>query len=144
MLDGAEPARVFGCHVPGILLEKWHGDGKEHLIGQVEMFSVAVARSVWRERLNRRVILFIDNWLVLDCYIPGTARERSWREILLCIEKIDMNFPAQIWASRVPSELNVADPPRRGSLEPLSFLRRCVIELPVCPMTGHALKTCLS
>lgn len=105
LIDGHEQVRVFGNHVPESLLARWHSFGKEHLIGQVEMYAVAAARSVWKEILcGRRVILFIDNWPVLDCYIPGTAREKTWREILLCIERIDMNYPSQIWATRVPSD----------------------------------------
>ena len=145
LLDGNKPARVFGCNVEETLLTRWHAGGKEHLIGQVEMYAVSVARSAWKEILhNRRAILFIDNWPVLDCYIPGTAREKSWREILLCIEKVDMQFPSQIWACRVPSESNVADPPSRGTLTPLSFLGECIVDEPSCPMTGRLLKSCLS
>jgi hypothetical protein len=145
LLDGNKPARVFGCNVEETLLTKWHAGGKEHLIGQVEMYAVSVARSAWKEILhNRRAILFIDNWPVLDCYIPGTAREKSWRGILLCIEKVDMQFPSQIWACRVPSESNVADPPSRGTLTPLSFLGECIVDEPSCPMTGRLLKSCLS
>ena len=95
----------MGCHVNDELLGRWHSDGKEYLMGQAEMYAVAVARYLWKERLvNRRVIMFVDNWPVLDCYMPGSAEQRTWREILLCIEKIDGDFPAQVWATRVPSE----------------------------------------
>ena len=140
LLDGTAPARVFGSHVPKDLLARWHYDGKEHLIGQVEMYAVAVARYIWRERLhNRRGIIFIDNWPVLDCYIPGTARQKTWREILLSMEKIDKDFPTQLWATRVPSESNIADPPSRGILEPIKFLGQLVIDVPKYPMTGHLL-----
>eukprot|EP00435_Cladocopium_sp_Y103_P004644 s2855_g1.t1 len=44
--------RVFGSHVPPELLEKWHAAGKEHLIGQVEMYAVAVARALWKQVLQ--------------------------------------------------------------------------------------------
>ena len=144
LLDGTAPARVFGSHVPKDLLARWHNEGKEHLIGQVEMYAVAVARDVWKERLhNRRGIIFIDNWPVLDCYIPGTAKQKTWREILLSIERVDKEFPAQLWASRVPSESNIADPPSRGTLEPIRFLGQLLIDEPKCPMNGHPLETCL-
>eukprot|EP00435_Cladocopium_sp_Y103_P070955 s1184_g36.t1 len=145
LLDGDGPARTFGCHVPSDMLQRWHADGKEHLIGQVEMYGVAVARSVWKRQLhNRRTILFIDNWPVLDCYIPGTARQKSWREILLSIEEIDMLYPSQVWATRVPSESNVADPPSRGTIEPLKFLGRIELDEAFCPITKVKLDSCLS
>ena len=94
LLEGCKAARVFGFHVPKELLDRWHDDGKEHLIGQVEMYAIAVAREIWKTRLlDKRVILFVDNWPVLDCYIPGSARQKTWREILLCVERIDHRFP---------------------------------------------------
>ena len=78
---------------------------KELLIGQVEMYAVVIARTIWRNFLQgRKVILFLDNWAVLDCYIPGTSKERSWRELLLSMEEIDLMHPCYIWATRVPSE----------------------------------------
>ena len=145
LLDGSENTRVFGCHVNSELLDRWHSDGKAHLIGQVEMYAIAVARYLWKVRLvNRRVIMFVDNWPVLDCYIPGSAKQKTWREILLCIEKIDGDIPAQVWATRVPSESNVADPPSRGTIEPIRFLGEIDLDQASCPMTGKALHTCLS
>ena len=97
------------------------------------------------ERLhNRKVILFIDNWAVLDCYIPGTSKERTWRQLLLAIEDTDYDFPCYAWATRVPSESNVADPPSRGTLEPLSFLGPMVIDNPECPCVQRLLQSCLT
>ena len=145
LLEGCKAARVFGFHVPKELLDRWHDDGKEHLIGQVEMYAIAVAREIWKTRLlDKRVILFVDNWPVLDCYIPGSARQKTWREILLCVDKIDNDFPSQIWATRVPSESNVADPPSRGTLEPIRFLGEIVVDRTSCPMTGREPESCLS
>eukprot|EP00435_Cladocopium_sp_Y103_P026443 s3298_g6.t1 len=139
------PCRVFGSHVPNELLDKWHAAGKEHLIGQIEMYAVVIARYLWRHVMQgRKVILFIDNWAVLDCYIPGTAKERTWRELLLCIEDIDFKHPCYTWATRVPSESNIADPPSRGSLKPLEFLGKLVVDDPMCPMLGKNLKSCIS
>ena len=144
-LDGLHDARVFGCNVPEGLLDRWHADGKEHLIGQVEMYAIAVARMLWKERLHhRRTILFVDNWPVLDTFIPGSAKQSSWREILLTIEKIDGEFPSHIWAARVPSESNVADPPSRGTIEPIKFLGKIIVDSASCPMTNVQLVSCLN
>eukprot|EP00435_Cladocopium_sp_Y103_P058987 s612_g21.t1 len=139
------PCKVFGNHVPTELLDRWHAAGKEHLIGQIEMYAVVVARLLWKHVLQgRKVILFIDNWAVLDCYIPGTSRERTWRELLLCIEDVDFKHPCYTWATRVPSESNVADPPSRGSLKPLEFLGKLTVEKPMCPVLGTVLQSCIS
>ena len=62
LLEGHRIARAFGFHVPKELLDRWHDDGKERLIGQVEMYAIAVAREIWKTRLlDRRVIQFVDN-----------------------------------------------------------------------------------
>lgn len=144
IIDGF-PCRVFGGHVPSDLLDRWRKAGKEHLIGQVEMYAIVVARYLWKHLLqNRRVILFVDNWGVLDCYIPGTSKERTWRELLLRIEEIDATHPSYIWATRVPSESNVADPPSRGLLSPIQFLGELVVDEPCCPIVNICLKSCLA
>ena len=85
---------------------------------------------------DRRVLLFIDNWRVLDSYIPDKSKERTWREILAKIEEIDGQYPACVWASRVPSGSNIADAPSRGSLDALQFLGKVELDHPVCPMTA--------
>ena len=144
LLDGDNAAKVFGCHVPPALLREWRESGKEHLIGQVELYAVALARELWKMDLkDRRAIIFIDNWPVIDCYVPGTAKQKSWRKLLLCIERTDLEAPSQIWATRVPSESNIADPPSRGSLEPLQFLAPLVVEKPTCPVLAIPLVNCI-
>ena len=107
------------------------------------MYAIVVARYLWRKQLiNRRAVLFVDNWAVLDSYIPGTSRERSWRQLLSHIERIDMEMPCYIRATRVPSESNIADPPSRGTLKGLEFLGDPHIDIPRCPILDVALNTC--
>ena len=105
LIDGFKPTVVFGAHVPCKLIELWHRAGKEHIIGQVELYAIVVARYLWRDQLhNRRVLMFVDNWAVLDAYIPGTSKETTWRALMYFLEKIDMDQPCYAWATRVPSE----------------------------------------
>ena len=138
--DGKLP-QVFGCKVPTALLDRWRAAGKEHLIGQVELYGVLVARSLWREELhNRRSIFFIDNWGVLDCVIPGTSKDSTWREMLMEMEEIDASFPTFIWAARVPSESNLADPPSRGHMNGLEFVGEREFVKPTCPLLGIPLE----
>eukprot|EP00438_Fugacium_kawagutii_P016881 Skav223771 [mRNA] locus=scaffold521:89174:90139:- [translate_table: standard] len=144
MLDPGRQPEAFGSVVPQEWMESWKAAGKEHLIGQIEMYAICVARNLWRKRLcGQRVIIFVDHWAVLDSYILGTSREPTWRKILLSIEEIDFHHPAQVWATRVPSESNIADPPSRGHLSALSFLGSIHVEIATCPMTKRQLMSCI-
>ena len=143
LIDGLKPARVFGARVPPELIDLWHRAGKKHVIGQVEMYALVVARRTWKTHLHeRRVIFFIDNWAVLDSYIPGTSKESTWRALLYFIEKDDLEKPCYAWATRVPSESNVADPPSRGTLEGLEFLRPLHKDRAWCPILQTQLQEC--
>ena len=136
--------RVFGNHVPAELTKAWKDAGKEHLIGQVELYAVCVARYLWKDIVaGKRTIFFIDNWAVLDCVIPGTSKEPTWRQLLLCIENVDIHRPCDMWATRVPSESNVADPPSRGSLAEIQFLGNLQIDDAFCPVSGMKLLRCV-
>ena len=52
------------------------------------------------------------------------------------MEEIDASFPTFIWAARVPSESNLADPPSRGHMNGLEFLGECEFVKPTCPLLG--------
>ncbi len=137
MLRADRKPEVFGCKVPAELLRKWHEAGKQHLIGQIELYGVLVAKFLWRQQLsNMRSFFYIDNWGMLDCVIPGTLKDATWREMPLKMEEIDAAHPSLAWAARVPSESNPADPPSRGHMQGLEFLGECVFMKPICPMLG--------
>ncbi len=141
MLRQGHKPEVFGCKVLTDLLRRWRDAGKEHLIGQIELYAVLLAKFMWqRELSNMRSFFFIDNWGVLDCVIPGTSKDATWREMLLKIEEIDSVFPSLTWAARVPSESNPADPPSRGHMEGLEILGECIYRKPVCPLLGVQLE----
>ena len=126
---------------PADLLRRWHDAGKQHLIGQIELYGVLLAKFLWRQELsNRRSFFFIDNWGVLDCVIPGTWKDATWREMLLQMEEIDAAHPSLTWAARVPSESNLADPPSRGHMQGLEFLGECIFKKLFCPMLGVQLE----
>ncbi|CAE7243210.1 unnamed protein product [Symbiodinium sp. CCMP2592] len=118
-LSGGLKVRAFGSLVPKTLLEAWHAKGKRHLIGQVEMFAVIIARSCWANVLDgARVIYFVDHSGVLAACISGSSKEDTWRKLLCALEKAD-SLPALQWFSRVPSHSNISDGPSRGRWEGL-------------------------
>ena len=126
------PVEVFGALVPEQLVSQWKAEGKVHLI----------ARSLRKSVIGgRRVLLFVDNWPVLDTFVKGTAIEKIWRQLLMVLEKEDEDFPTYIWAARVPSHSNPADHPRRGTLDPLKFVGKMHIRETSCPILNVPLKS---
>ena len=119
---GAVKVRPFGSLVPLPLLEAWHSRGKRHLIDQVEMFAVLIARSCWADALDdARVIHFVDHSGLLAACISGASQEETWRKLLCALEKDD-ECPALQWFSRVPSHWNIAD----GPSKPLGSSSHCL------------------
>ncbi|CAE7220298.1 unnamed protein product [Symbiodinium natans] len=81
------PAEVFGGTLPEELLGLLKGD-KEHVIGAVELYAVAVALHLWMPRLaGSKVLVFVDNWPALDTFVKGSSSVPEWRKVLLCIER---------------------------------------------------------
>lgn len=141
--DGA--TMVFGADVPSDVLEKFKSDGKEHVIGLIELYAVACAFSTWADCLKgQRVILFIDSWPVCDTAIRGNSREATWRDLLMELELIDEYTRALMWICRAPSKSNPADGPSRATLSEINFLAPLKICLAFCPMVRRELRSILS
>ena len=118
----------------------WKVDGREHVIGLVELYACVTALKEWKHIISeQRVLLFIDNYGAQDCLVKGSANINTWRKLLLTLEEIDDSLFANMWVTRVASSSNPADFPSRGSLKELEFLGSLNICSPVCPMTGVAL-----
>ncbi len=133
--------KAFGCHVDEVILQSWLGRF-EHPVGLVELYGVATAYVLWSQHYNfQRVIFFYDNWTSLDVFVKGSSNDPLWREVLLSFEACDFAFSTVPWIARVPSSSNVADPPSRRSLEPISFLKPFKMVEARCPISGRALRS---
>ena len=134
---------VFGATVPESLMRAWSEDGaKEHVIGLVELYGVLVALNTWNDLIcNERILIFVDNWPVVDALVKGTSSQATWRDMLMVFEKLDEKQQSLHWVGRVPSSSNPADPPSRGTLDSISFLRPFSIINAVCPITKECLKS---
>lgn len=131
----------FGSRVPGELLNRWQTDGREHVIGLVELYACVTALDLWKDTLhNRRVLLFIDNYGAQDCLVKGSANVDTWRQLLLHLEEMDDNLFSNMWISRVPSPSNPADFPSCGTLKELKFLEPLIMCKPKCPVLGLVLE----
>ncbi|OLQ06982.1 hypothetical protein AK812_SmicGene9645 [Symbiodinium microadriaticum] len=81
--------RTFGCKVPDKLVRSW-AEGRKHIIGQVELFAVVLARTCWSRYINgRRCIFFVDHAGVLNACINSNSIDSSWRSLLLHLEAAD-------------------------------------------------------
>ena len=135
-------AKYFGCKVPREAVELWQTEGKEHVIGLVELYASIVALRKWCNELKgNRLILFIDNYGAQDCLIKGAASVETWRKLLLLLEDIDYDFFSEMWVTRVPSSSNPADFPSRSSVGELAHLEPLERCQPTCPLTGCCLET---
>ncbi|CAE8583271.1 unnamed protein product [Polarella glacialis] len=105
----------FGLKVPRMLLEHWRElGGSSHVIAQVELLPVLLARIAWPELfLHRSVIVFIDNNSVLFNLVSGYGVAQASRPMLQHLAELDVRAPSRIWFTRVSSEANPADGPSR-------------------------------
>ena len=140
--SGRLVVRAFGVAVPKALLEEWEGSGKRHLIGQVEMYALLVARYHWAKHLDdQRAVFYIDHGGVQSAAINGVSREATWRQLLVLLEQVDSHGPCIAWYARVASQSNISDGPSRGKwIELLQTFPECVVEDPVCPWLGKPLQ----
>ena len=114
-------------------------DGREHVIGLVELYASITALAEWKHLIEgQRIILFVDNYGAQDCLVKGSASVQTWRQLLLILENISDELFSDMWVTRVSSSANPADYPSRGSIAELRFMgpmERC---RPMCPV-AHAM-----
>ena len=139
LLRPEQKPKVFGCKVHHALLDRWL-ESSTHPIGLVELYAVVVAFELWMPEFTRdKVIFFCDNWTTIDVFVRSYSVIEDWRNLLVCLEKLDSQAEAMLWIARVASQSNVADPPSRGSLDTLTFLGDCQLDQPVCSVMHETL-----
>ena len=137
---GSKP-RVFGAKVPEALIQRW-ARGRKHIIGQVELYAVVLARVLWSRALGgNRVFFFVDHTGVHSSCINRNAADTSWRELLMQLEAADEAAPCLAWFHRVASESNPSDAPSRGEWEKLRYLGDFLRDEVKCPMTYCTLES---
>ena len=133
--------RAFGCRLGQTTLDRWLTNGRKHLIGQVELYAVVLARGHWSSWIdNERTVFFIDHAGVVGACISGNSREKTWRELLVLLEDYDSKSPCVSWFTRVPSQSNISDGPSRGSWDQLSASFGFTREAMKCPFTHERLE----
>ena len=132
---------IFGAEVPQEILDDWtENDDKDHVIGLIELYAVLTALHTWSRHITlERVVVFVDNWPAVDALVKGVSTQRTWRDLLMTFEILDEKQQSLHWFARVPSSSNPADPPSRGTLSGLEFLKPFVLCESFCPVTNKPL-----
>ena len=101
--------------VPDPLLQRWKSLVGEHVICQIELYVMVLARLSFKDWLkNRRTIWWVDNDAARFCIIKGLSPSLTMKALIREFYAVDAEAPTYSWVERVPSSSNVADGPSRG------------------------------
>ena len=116
LIDPLTGARcVMDGFVPKELIDAWHKVVGSQLIGQVELFPIAITKLIFRDLLKgRRCIYFIDNDSARECMIKGFSPSIASLSLVSLFNQCESLAPSYNWFTRVPSFSNPADLPSRG------------------------------
>ena len=60
------------------------GGEKEHVIGLVELYAAILAMNAWSHLITvERLLIFVDNWPVVDALVKGVSTQVTWRDMLM-------------------------------------------------------------
>ena len=113
--------------VPGLQIQAFGGkltkvaaeslaakEGQRQVIGQAELLPLLVAKTIWREFLsNRKVIYFMDNDGSRQAVIKGYSPVITSLRIILKCAHSDAVSRSTPWYARVPTKSNIGDEPSR-------------------------------
>ena len=103
--------------VPEDLLAKWKTLVGDHLICQIELYTMVALRWRYKEFFcNRRTLWFVDNDAARYALIKGLSPSQTMRSLVREFYSLDLQFPTFSWVERVPSFSNVADGPSRDDV----------------------------
>ena len=115
ILDSATgQAFVSKGRVPEQLLSHWKTQIGDHLICQIELYTMVAIR--WEHKLlfhNRRTLWFVDNDAARYALIKGVSPSPTMRILVREFYSYELEYPSYHWIERVPSFSNVADGPSR-------------------------------
>jgi hypothetical protein len=108
----------FGIVVPKEIVSKWASAGSRHVVAQVELLPVVLARATWPRLLEHAwTLAFIDNDSVKAALVSGHTAALASIELLAHAGRQEIELRSHTWYSRVPSPSNVADDPSRLEFE---------------------------
>ena len=109
---------VYSGVVPEELKNVWRESIGEHIICQLELYTmVAIRWSLAKELESRRVIWWVDNESARYALIKGQSLSHTMNSLVREFFDADSLHSSHGWIERVPSYSNVADDPSRGRPE---------------------------
>eukprot|EP00435_Cladocopium_sp_Y103_P059062 s2761_g21.t1 len=100
----------FGDHVPRKFVSLWTHSGKRQVIAQAEIFPVLIAKATWNQMIQGRSVLwFLDNDAARLALVRNFSPVLDNFFLLQINAKLDVQFQARNWYSRVPSKSNPSD-----------------------------------
>jgi hypothetical protein len=135
-----DQVEAFGAELHPDTISEWKTkEGQKQIIGQAEIYPMAVARATWAEKLRgRKVIFFVDNDSARIASIRGYSPVLPSLRIIMENVKWDCLHDCACWYGRVPTSSNVADDPSRMDSLLLKSVFGAKIVVPVLPMGGRS------
>ena len=131
---------AFGAEIHPTTIAEWTTkEGQKQVIGQAEIYPMAVARMTWAEKLRgRKVIFFVDNDRARIASIKGYSPVLPSLRIIMENVKWDCIHDCASWYGRVPTSSNIADDPSRMDSLLLKNRFGARIVKPILPMGGRS------
>eukprot|EP00435_Cladocopium_sp_Y103_P026492 s3071_g6.t1 len=105
---------VIQDRVADELIDLWKDLVGDHLICQVELYTMVLVRWEFQELLsNRRVLLFVDNNSARGGVVKGRSSSPTMDDLLKAFYSAETLKPSFWWVERVPSKSNPSDAPSR-------------------------------
>ena len=106
-MNQVELSLVVQDQVQPDLLVLWKDLVGDHLICQIELFTMVLVRWQWKEELsNRRVILFVDNNSARGGVVKGRSNSPTMDDLVKAFFSVEVHLPSFWWIERVPSKSN--------------------------------------
>jgi hypothetical protein len=135
-----DQVEAFGAEIHPDTLAQWKTkECQKQVIGQAEIYPMAVARVTWAEKLRgRKVIFFVDNDSARIASIKGYSPVLPSLRIIMENVKWDCIHDCASWYGRVPTSSNIADDPSRMDSLILKTVFGARIVEPILPMGGRS------
>eukprot|EP00435_Cladocopium_sp_Y103_P024655 s97_g6.t1 len=96
------------------MLALWKNIVGDHLICQIELYTMVLVRWEFQDLLsNRRVLLFVDNNSARGGVVKGRSSSPTMDDLLKAFYSAETHHPSFWWVERVPSKSNPGDAPSR-------------------------------
>eukprot|EP00435_Cladocopium_sp_Y103_P021865 s4516_g5.t1 len=103
---------VVQDQVPKDLLRLWKDLVGDHLICQIELYTMVLVRWEFQKLVvGRRVFLFVENNSSRGGVVKGRSNSPTMHDLIKACYSAEVNMPSYWWVEGVPSNSNPSDEP---------------------------------